>query len=228
MRVGYLIDTQVSPLGDPRAAMEAMVEEGLLAERSGFHSVQVPDRHQAGACAFPGCEQLLTLLAYETSRVQLGSFTFVGTLTHPMKALEQFAVVDRLSGGRLATTVSEIQALLYDLHAMLLSSGPGSRDVFLWRAEGEPFVGLLDVSSNNQLEQVVSPELREATVEAEGEQVLQSVAVPTMPTEPDSPVVPGVVVALEKENCGALPSCWPSSCWELRLPALLKVRLRLS
>ena len=55
MRVGYLIDTQVSPLGDPRAAMEAMVEEGLLAERSGFHSVQVPDRHQASArWRFPG------------------------------------------------------------------------------------------------------------------------------------------------------------------------------
>jgi alkanesulfonate monooxygenase SsuD/methylene tetrahydromethanopterin reductase-like flavin-dependent oxidoreductase (luciferase family) len=106
VRVGYLIDTQVSPLGDPRAAMEAMVEEGMLAERAGFHSVQVPDRHQAGACAFPGPEQLLTLLAYETSRVQLGSFTFVATLTHPMKAAEQFAVIDRLSGGRLATTVS--------------------------------------------------------------------------------------------------------------------------
>lgn len=106
MRVGYLIDTQVSPLADPRAAMEAMVQEGILAERAGFHSVQVPDRHQAGACAFPGPEQLLTLLAYETERVQLGSFTFVATLTHPMKAAEQFAVIDRLSGGRLATTVS--------------------------------------------------------------------------------------------------------------------------
>jgi alkanesulfonate monooxygenase SsuD/methylene tetrahydromethanopterin reductase-like flavin-dependent oxidoreductase (luciferase family) len=106
VRVGYLIDTQVSPVGDVRAAMEAMVAEGVLAERSGFHSVQVPDRHQAGACVFPGPEQLLTLLAHETARVQLGSFTFVGTLTHPMKALEQFAVIDRLSGGRLATTVS--------------------------------------------------------------------------------------------------------------------------
>ena len=36
----------------------------------------------------------------------LGSFTFVGTLVHPMKAAEQFAVIDRLSGGRLVTTVS--------------------------------------------------------------------------------------------------------------------------
>ena len=66
----------------------------------------MPDRHQAGGLAFPGVEQLLTLLAYETSRVMLGSFTFVGTLVHPMKAAEQFAVIDRLSGGRLVTTVS--------------------------------------------------------------------------------------------------------------------------
>ena len=51
MRVGYLIDTQVSPLGDVRGAMEAMVEEGVLAERAGFHSVHVPDRHQARRAA---------------------------------------------------------------------------------------------------------------------------------------------------------------------------------
>lgn len=106
MRVGYLIDTQVSPPGDPGAAMEAMIEEGLAAERAGFHSVQVPDRHRSGTCVFPGPEQLLTLLARETQRVMLGSFTFVATLVHPMKAAEQFAVIDRLSGGRLVTTVS--------------------------------------------------------------------------------------------------------------------------
>jgi alkanesulfonate monooxygenase SsuD/methylene tetrahydromethanopterin reductase-like flavin-dependent oxidoreductase (luciferase family) len=106
VRIGYLIDTQVSPASDPRTAMEAMIEEGILAERAGFHSVQVPDRHGAGACVFPGPEQLLTLLARETSRVQLGSFTYVATLVHPMKAAEQLAVVDRLSGGRLTTTVS--------------------------------------------------------------------------------------------------------------------------
>ena len=36
----------------------------------------------------------------------LGTFTFVGTLVHPMKAAEQFAVIDNLSRGRLFTTVS--------------------------------------------------------------------------------------------------------------------------
>jgi alkanesulfonate monooxygenase SsuD/methylene tetrahydromethanopterin reductase-like flavin-dependent oxidoreductase (luciferase family) len=113
VRVGYLIDTNV--VGDHRrplspaataAAMEAMIAEGVLAERSGFHSVHVPDRHRVGACVFPAPEQLLTLIARETERVMLGSFTFVATLVHPMKAAEQFAVIDNLSGGRLVTTVS--------------------------------------------------------------------------------------------------------------------------
>ncbi|WP_028066445.1 LLM class flavin-dependent oxidoreductase [Solirubrobacter soli] len=102
MRVGYLIDTNVLGGG----SLEDIVEEGLLAERAGFHSVQVPDRHGRPECAWPGPEQLLTILARETSRVMLGSFTFVGTLVHPMKAAEQFSVIDNLSGGRLVTTVS--------------------------------------------------------------------------------------------------------------------------
>ena len=109
MRVGYLIDTQATRLDGPGTipdAMDAMVEEGLIAERAGFHSVHVPDRHRARACVFPAPEQLLTLLARETRRVQLGSFTFVATLVHPMKAAEQFSVVDNLSRGRLTTTVS--------------------------------------------------------------------------------------------------------------------------
>lgn len=102
MRVGYLIDTNV----DGGGTLDDIVAEGLLAERAGFHGVFAPDRHGRPECAFPGPEQLLTLLARETSRVMLGSFTFVGTLVHPMKAAEQFAVIDQLSGGRLVTTLS--------------------------------------------------------------------------------------------------------------------------
>ena len=102
MRVGYLIDTNVLGGG----SLDDIIEEGILAERAGFHGVFAPDRHGRPECAFPGAEQLLTILARETSRAMLGSFTHVATLVHPMKAAEQFAVIDRLSGGRLVTTVS--------------------------------------------------------------------------------------------------------------------------
>ncbi|MCB7137227.1 HAMP domain-containing histidine kinase [Cellulosimicrobium marinum] len=96
--------------------------------------------------------------------------------------------------GSPAASVSEAQALLYDVYAMLLSSGSTTRDVFLWRPEDAPSNGLLDVSSDDQLESLVSPEMREATLEADGAQRLQPVAVPVRPADPASPVVPGVVV----------------------------------
>lgn len=109
MRIGYLIDTNRTGMlsaTDRQRSMEAMVQEGIEAERAGFHSVQVPDRHANEAVAFPGPEQLLTLLAHATDRVALGTFTFVATLTHPMRAAEQFSAIDNLSGGRLFTTLS--------------------------------------------------------------------------------------------------------------------------
>jgi len=98
-----------------------------------------------------------------------------------------------------ASSVSETQALLYDLHAMLQTSGSASRDVFLWRPEDGPTTGLLDLSTNPELEGLVSPEMRAQTVEAGGEQKLQPVAIPLDPADPASPVVPGVVVGATVE-----------------------------
>ena len=91
---------------DAHDTMDAMMLEGIMAERAGFHSMQVPDRHGRTECYFPGPEQILTILARETDRVAIGTFTFVATLFHPMKAAEQFAVIDNLSQGRLYTTMS--------------------------------------------------------------------------------------------------------------------------
>ncbi len=113
MRIGYLIDLHKGgydqPMPTPQDAyetMEAMIEEGIVAERAGFHSIQVPDRHGRTECYFPGPEQILTVLARETDKVAIGTFTLVHTLVHPMKTAEQHAVIDNLSQGRLYTTLS--------------------------------------------------------------------------------------------------------------------------
>jgi len=82
-------------------AMEAMVAEAVLAERAGFHSIRVPDRHGRTDCYFPGSLQLLSLLARETSRVAIGAFALPTTLYSPMLVAEQCAVIDNLSRGRL-------------------------------------------------------------------------------------------------------------------------------
>jgi alkanesulfonate monooxygenase SsuD/methylene tetrahydromethanopterin reductase-like flavin-dependent oxidoreductase (luciferase family) len=113
VRIGYLIDLHKGgydqPIPTPRDTidtMDAMIEEGIIAERAGFHSIQIPDRHGRTECYFPGPEQILTILARETRRVAIGTFSAILTLTHPMKAAEQYAVIDNLSEGRLYTTAS--------------------------------------------------------------------------------------------------------------------------
>ena len=113
MRIGYLIDLHKGgydqPMPTPEDAVtteELMIEEGILAERAGFHSLQVPDRHGRTECYFPGPAQLLTILARETDRVAIGTYTLVATLYHPLEAAEWFSVIDNLSRGRLYTTLS--------------------------------------------------------------------------------------------------------------------------
>ncbi|MBD5786342.1 HAMP domain-containing histidine kinase [Cellulosimicrobium terreum] len=110
-----------------------------------------------------------------------------------LESAQSTAQARRTLASSPASTTSEAQSLLYDLHAMLQSSGSASREVFLWRVKGEPSV-LLDVSSNRELDGLVSDEMREQVVEADGAQMLQSVAIPLQPSDPQSPVVPGVVV----------------------------------
>ena len=113
MRIGYLINLNKGALNQPlptpadaAATMEAMLEEGAIAEKAGFHGLQFPDRHGRTECYWPGPIPALTVLARETDRVAIGTFTLVSTVYHPMHAAEQAAVIDNLSHGRLYTTLS--------------------------------------------------------------------------------------------------------------------------
>ena len=107
MRVGYLIDVHGGPYDQPIPSradvvkkLDALIEEGIAAEQSGFHSIAVPDRHGRTETYFPGPLQLLTLLARETSHAALGTFSLISTLVHPMLVAEQAAIIDNLSKGR--------------------------------------------------------------------------------------------------------------------------------
>jgi alkanesulfonate monooxygenase SsuD/methylene tetrahydromethanopterin reductase-like flavin-dependent oxidoreductase (luciferase family) len=111
MRIGYLIDTNKGAYDqalpdreDAAATLEAMIEEGILAEQAGFHSLQVPDRHGRTESYFGGPLNLLTILAHETDKVALGAYCLVNTLYHPMHVAEQCAIIDNISRGRLYMT----------------------------------------------------------------------------------------------------------------------------
>jgi alkanesulfonate monooxygenase SsuD/methylene tetrahydromethanopterin reductase-like flavin-dependent oxidoreductase (luciferase family) len=70
MRIGYLIDTNKGDYDqalpgreDVSGALEAMIEEGILAEQAGFHSIQVPDRHNRTESYFGSPMNLLMILS---------------------------------------------------------------------------------------------------------------------------------------------------------------------
>lgn len=111
MRIGYLIDTNKGAYDQPvpgrddvSATLDAMVDEGVLAEQAGFHSVQVPERHGRTESYFGSPFHLLAILARETDRIALGSYSLVNTLYHPMQVAESCAIIDNLSRGRLYMT----------------------------------------------------------------------------------------------------------------------------
>ncbi|WP_052367024.1 MtrAB system histidine kinase MtrB [Paraoerskovia marina] len=96
-----------------------------------------------------------------------------------------------------ATSPDSVQTLLYDMLWVIQASGSGSRHVFLWSEDDQS--GVIDVSTAPQYDDLVTEEMRERTVETADpdsavNQVLQSVAIPLDPGDPDSAVVPGVVV----------------------------------
>jgi len=78
--------------------------EGVLAEKAGFHSIQVPDRHGRTESYFGSPLNLLMMLAHETEKVGLGAYCLVNTLYHPMHVAEQCAIIDNISRGRLYMT----------------------------------------------------------------------------------------------------------------------------
>ncbi len=91
MRIGYLLDTHKGSYGQPvpnredaASTIDALIEEAVVAEKAGFHSIQVPERINRTETYFPGVLQLLTILARETEKVAIGSYSMVNTIHHPM------------------------------------------------------------------------------------------------------------------------------------------------
>lgn len=95
-----------------------------------------------------------------------------------------------------ASTAPQVQQLLNDMVPALQAGGSGGREVFLLRSESNTTpVGVLDISTAPQLSSLISPSLREATAEGEGQQ-WQSVAIPLAQ---GSSTVPGVMVGTTLE-----------------------------
>jgi len=88
----------VERLGDEAAAIARQAE---IADGLGFHSLFLPESHFTGRAACPSPLLVLAGAAARTSRLRLGTTSYLLPVRHPIQAAEEVAVLDRLSGGRV-------------------------------------------------------------------------------------------------------------------------------
>lgn len=87
-----------------RGPMYAGLERAVrFADEAGFEAVWLPERHFHGFGApFPNPAVLAAALAVQTSNIQLRAGSVVMPLNHPLRVVEDWGMVDRLSAGRVA------------------------------------------------------------------------------------------------------------------------------
>ena len=78
-----------------------LAEQAELAESLGFDSLFLPESHFAGAASIPSPLLLLAAAAARTTRLRLGTTSFLLPVRNPIHVAEEVAVLDRLSLGRV-------------------------------------------------------------------------------------------------------------------------------
>lgn len=86
---------------------ENLLNAAEFADRNGFHTVWLPERHfHSFGGLFPNPSVLAAALATRTSRVRLHAGSVVLPLHHPIRVAEEWAMVDNLSDGRAGVCVA--------------------------------------------------------------------------------------------------------------------------
>lgn len=75
------------------------------ADRAGFYAVHLAEHHCSPICLNPRPGLFLAALARSTTRIRLGTLVHLLTLTSPLGMLEEIAILDHLSKGRLEVGV---------------------------------------------------------------------------------------------------------------------------
>ena len=87
---------------EPHQRYELLFEGARFADREGFSAVWTPERHfHAFGGMYPNAAMTSAALAAITTRVQIRAGSCVLPLHHPIRAAEDWAVVDNISQGRV-------------------------------------------------------------------------------------------------------------------------------
>lgn len=101
MHTGLTLNFQ--NLGHPISDAEMFRHElglAVRAEQVGFDSVWTPEHHFSDYMVTPNVTQFLAWVAGQTSRVRLGTMVTVLPWHDPVRVVENFTLLDHLSGGR--------------------------------------------------------------------------------------------------------------------------------
>jgi alkanesulfonate monooxygenase SsuD/methylene tetrahydromethanopterin reductase-like flavin-dependent oxidoreductase (luciferase family) len=80
---------------------EEYIGDAVYAEELGFDGVWIGEHHFTADQIAPSQFIVLTAIAQRTTTLRLGAYVLVAPLHHPLRAAEDAAMVDILSGGRL-------------------------------------------------------------------------------------------------------------------------------
>lgn len=84
---------------------DQIIEQAVTAENLGYNTFYVAEHHFHEYGAVPNPSIMLSSLAQKTTRLRLGSAISILTFHHPLTVAENYAMVDVLSGGRMALGV---------------------------------------------------------------------------------------------------------------------------
>ncbi len=105
MKFGYFTLTDNPPAyganrRDPNRFLLEVVEECVEAEAMGYASAWVPEHHFGRFGVLPSPTMFLAHIANRTRTLKLGPATVVLPINHPLRMVEEFNLLDLLSGGR--------------------------------------------------------------------------------------------------------------------------------
>ncbi|PZQ57668.1 MAG: monooxygenase [Novosphingobium pentaromativorans] len=140
-----------SSAGSAAENYRLLVEGARFADSHGFEAVWTPERHfHAFGGPYPNPSVASAALAAVTSRVAIRAGSVVGTLHHPLRIAEEWALVDNISGGRVGIAfASGWQPNDFVLNPAAFADRSGTlrtcmEDVrALWRGEPRRFPGPL-------------------------------------------------------------------------------------
>ena len=85
----------------PRQIYTESVEQVQFAEALGFDVAWFAEHHFSNYCVVPSPVTMCTYMAGKTKRIKIGPAVIVAPLYEPVRLLEDLAVCDQLSDGRL-------------------------------------------------------------------------------------------------------------------------------